>query len=276
MERTTMPSPQEAVAQDGFAFLDVAGSPLRVKRGHSLFHAGDPFTAIYAIRFGSFKTCIIDREGRQQVMGFNMQGDVLGLDGIASGRHDVGAVALEDSEVLALPFAAVERAARDDPGVQHRLGVLLAREIVQDHGAMMILGSLRADERVAAFLLALSRKFQRLGYSPSDFHLRMTRADIGSYLGLKIETVSRTFTTLGNAGLIEVSSKHVRLVDVDGIDRRYKGLRGAADAQPTRARRVLEQAQAATADARSGRQRSVAARGLSLWMRRQRGRASGT
>ena len=189
----------------------------KVKRGESIFAAGDEFKAIYAIRAGFFKTSVVDDEGREQVTGFFMGGELLGLDGIGTGSHNGTATALEDSEVCVMPYALVEETARELPSLQRHLHSVLAREIVRDHGVMMLLGSMRAEERLAAFLTNLSKRFLRRGFSPSEFHLRMTREEIGSYLGLKLETVSRLFSQFQKDGLIDVEQKHVRIKDADGL-----------------------------------------------------------
>lgn len=191
----------------------------RVKRGEALFSAGAGFNAVYAVRSGFFKTCLVDREGREQVSGFFMGGELLGMDGIGAGRYHASAIALEDSEVCVLPYALIEQMAAEIPALQRHLHAVLAREIVRDHGVMLLLGSMRAEERLATFLLNLSRRFVRRGYSSSDFHLRMTREEIGSYLGLKLETVSRLFSQFQKDGLIEVNQKHVRILDIDGLER---------------------------------------------------------
>ena len=189
----------------------------KVKRGESIFAAGDEFKAIYAIRSGFFKTSIVDGEGREQVTGFFMSGELLGLDGIGSGSHNGTATALEDSEVCIMPYALIEQMAREIPSLQRHLHAVLSREIVRDHGVMMLLGSMRAEERLAAFLTNLSKRFMRRGFSPSEFHLRMTREEIGSYLGLKLETVSRLFSQFQKDGLIEVEQKHVRIRDAERL-----------------------------------------------------------
>ena len=190
----------------------------RVKRGEALFNAGDTFGSIYAIRSGFFKTSVIDGEGREQVTGFCMGGELLGLDGLGAGRYNGTASALEDSEVCVMPFSLIEEMARELPSLQRHLHAVLSREIVRDHGVMMLLGSMRAEERLATFLLNLSRRFMRRGYSSSDFHLRMTREEIGSYLGLKLETVSRLFSSFQKDNLIEVQQKHVRILDIAGLE----------------------------------------------------------
>ena len=189
----------------------------KVKRGESIFGAGDEFKSVYAIRSGFFKTSIVDDEGREQVTGFFMGGELLGLDGIGSGEHNGTATALEDSEVCVMPYAMIEEMARELPSLQRHLHSVLAREIVRDHGVMMLLGSMRAEERLAAFLTNLSKRFLRRGFSPSEFHLRMTREEIGSYLGLKLETVSRLFSQFQKDGLIEVEQKHVRIRDAERL-----------------------------------------------------------
>ena len=190
----------------------------RVKRGETLFQAGGEFSAVYAIRSGFFKTNLLDNDGREQVTGFFMGGELLGMDGIAGAYHGT-AVALEDSEVCILPYALIEDLSRDVPALQRRLHAVLAREIARDHGVMMLLGSMRAEERLATFLLNLSRRFRRRGYSATEFHLRMTRDEIGSYLGLKLETVSRLFSSFQKDGLIDVQQKHVRIRDSEGLER---------------------------------------------------------
>jgi len=190
----------------------------RLKRGDSLFEAGDAFNSLYAIRSGFMKTTVLNADGREQVTGFQMSGELLGLDGIGSGRYNGNAVALEDSEACVLPFALIEELGREVPAIQRNLHSVLSREIVRDHGVMMLLGSMSAEERLAAFLINLSRRFTARGYSPSDFFLRMTREEIGSYLGLKLETVSRLFSRFQADKLIEVQQKHVRILDIPGLE----------------------------------------------------------
>jgi CRP/FNR family transcriptional regulator len=197
----------------------------RVKRGDTLFSAGAEFSAVYAIRSGFFKTSVVDGEGREQVTGFHMGGELMGLDGLGSGMYNGSAVALEDSEVCVLPYALIEEMAREVPALQRNLHAVLAREIVRDHGVMMLLGSMRAEERLATFLINLSKRFMRRGYSASDFHLRMTREEIGSYLGLKLETVSRLFSAFQKDGHIDVQQKHVRIVSIAGLQSLLNGSR---------------------------------------------------
>ena len=209
--------PAKLCAEDLARVENIVYARRRLKRGESVFKAGGEFSAVYAIRSGFFKSSVVDGEGREQVTGFHMGGELLGLDGLGSGRYHATAVALEDSEVCVLPYALVEQLAREIPSLQRHLHSVLAREIVRDHGVMMLLGSMRAEERLATFLLNLSKRFLRRGYSASEFHLRMTREELGSYLGLKLETVSRLFSAFQKEGWIDVQQKHVRIVDVAGL-----------------------------------------------------------
>jgi CRP/FNR family transcriptional regulator, anaerobic regulatory protein len=190
-----------------------------VRRGEHLYRAGQKFAALYAVRTGFFKTVVLLEEGRSQVTGFHMAGDVLGTDGIGTGVQSTEAVALEDSEVCVLTFERLEQLTRSLPGLQRSLHRLLSREIVREQGVMALLGGMSADARVAAFLLNLSYRFQARQYSGREFQLRMSREDIGSYLGLKIETVSRTLSRFADEGLVSVNSKLVKLLDLERIHR---------------------------------------------------------
>ena len=196
---------------------ELVGARRKIKRQQHLYRSGDGFEAIYAIRAGSFKTDVILEDGRDQVTGFQMTGEVLGLDGISTERHSCNAIALEDSEVCVIPFSRLEELSRQVESLQHQFHKIMSREIVRDHGVMMLLGSMRAEERLAAFLLNMSQRFTARGFSPSEFHLRMTRDEIGSYLGLKLETVSRAFSRFQEEGLVAVQQKHIRILDIAGL-----------------------------------------------------------
>ena len=185
----------------------------RVKRGEPLFRAGDPFDAVYPIRLGFFKTRVSSDDGREQVTGFPMPGDILGFDAISVGTFQCDAIALEDAEVCVVPFDKLESLTREFNGLQRQLHRVLSREIVRDQGVMMLLGTMRAEQRIATFVLNLSQRFALRGFSPREFILRMTREEIGNYLGLKLETVSRTFSKLQDDGLIAVEQKRLRIED---------------------------------------------------------------
>ena len=189
----------------------------RVKRNENLYRAGSTFESIYAIRSGFFKTYVLLEDGRDQVTGFQMAGELLGLDGISTERHSCNAVALEDSEVCYIPFARLEEVSREIQTLQHHFHKVMSREIVRDHGVMLLLGTMRAEERLATFLLNLSQRFTARGFSPAEFNLRMTREEIGSYLGLKLETVSRSFSRFQDEGFISVQQKHIRILNIPGL-----------------------------------------------------------
>jgi CRP/FNR family transcriptional regulator len=191
----------------------------KIKRGEHLFRAGDPLKSLYAIRTGFIKTYVLHEDGREQVTGFHMAGEIVGMDAISLDAHACDAVALEDTKVCEIPFARFEQLSRELPALQRHFHRLMSREIVRDHGVMLLLGSMRAEERVVALLLHLSQRYLARGYSAAEFTLRMTREEIGSYLGLKLETVSRAFSKLQEDGLIKVQNKTVQLTDVRALKR---------------------------------------------------------
>ena len=194
----------------------------KVKRGDTLYRAGEPFDALYAVRSGFFKSRVTYEDGRDQVTGFSMAGEILGMDGIGQGVHNCDAVALEDSEVCAIRYEQLEDLSREISSLQRHFHKIMSREIVRESSVMMLLGVMRAEERIAAFLLNLSQRLNARGYSPLEFHLRMTREEIGSYLGLKLETVSRAFSKFHKDGLIEVEQKFVRIKSIEGLKQIYE------------------------------------------------------
>ena len=184
-----------------------------VHRGESLFRNGDPFEAVYAVRTGFFKTRVSSEDGRDQVTGFQMAGELLGLDGIGTDHHTCDAIALEDSQVCVIPYGQLEHLSREFTDLQRQFHRIMSREIVRDHGVMLLLGSMRAEERLAAFLLNLTQRLQARGFSPSSLILRMTREEIGTYLGLKLETVSRCFSKFQEDGVLQVRARQIRILD---------------------------------------------------------------
>ncbi|MBO7081657.1 MAG: fumarate/nitrate reduction transcriptional regulator Fnr [Neisseriaceae bacterium] len=184
----------------------------RLLKGQYLFCAGDAFTSLFAIRTGFFKTTIASSDGRDQVTGFYMSGELMGMDGISNNKHTCNAVALEDSEVCEVPFALVEELGMQIPSLRRHFMRLMSTEIVRDQGIMMLLGNMKAEERIATFLMNLSHRLHARGFASNDFVLRMSREEIGSYLGLKLETVSRTFSKFQKSGVIDVQHRHVRLL----------------------------------------------------------------
>jgi CRP/FNR family transcriptional regulator len=196
---------------------DVVSYKRKVPRGGYLHRTGMKFQSLFAVRSGFFKTCVLEEDGRQQVTGFHMTGELLGLDAISTDTHTCDAIALEDSEVCEIPFAKLEEISRTIPSLMRHFHKIMSREIVRDHGVMLLLGSMKAEERLASFLLNLSRRFLMRGYSESEFNLRMTREEIGSYLGLKLETVSRAFSKLQDENIITVDNKHIQINDIDRL-----------------------------------------------------------
>jgi CRP/FNR family transcriptional regulator len=196
---------------------EVVATRRKVARGDNLFRNGDKFNALYAIRTGFFKTRISAEDGRDQVTGFQMAGEIIGLDGIVSDHHTCDAVALEDAEVCVMPFDRIEELSREITSLQRHVHKIMSREIVRENGVMLLLGSMRAEERLAAFLLNLVQRLHARGFSQSELVLRMTREEIGSYLGLKLETVSRTFSKFVEEGIVEVKQRHVRILNPDAL-----------------------------------------------------------
>ncbi len=194
---------------------EVVAARRKVKRGTTLFRTGERFTSLFAIRTGFFKTSVVSEDGKDQVTGFQMAGEIIGLDGIVNDQHTCDAVALEDAEVCVMPFDRVEEISRDVISLQRHVHKIMSREIVREHGVMLLLGSMRAEERLAAFLLNLVQRLNARGFSKTELVLRMTREEIGSYLGLKLETVSRTFSKFVEDGIVEVKQRHIRIVNAD-------------------------------------------------------------
>ena len=192
---------------------DLVAARRKISRGDILYRNGEKFSALYAIRTGFFKTTVAAEDGRDQVTGFQMAGEVIGLDGIVSDHHTCDAVALEDAEVCVMNFDRLEDLSREINALQRHVHKIMSREIVRENGVMLLLGSMRADERLAAFLLNLVQRLHARGFSQSELVLRMTREEIGSYLGLKLETVSRTFSKFVEEGIVEVKQRHVRILN---------------------------------------------------------------
>lgn len=209
--------PQDLGAEGVSCLEEIVQHRRRVKRGEYLYRAGEAFCFIFAIRSGFLKTDVLLEDGRGQVTGFHMIGELLGLDGISSEKYVCNAVALEDSEVCVIEFPLLENVLREERTLQNHFHKVMSREIVRDHGVMLLLGSMRAEERLAAFLLNLSQRFTARGYSSSEFYLRMTREEIGSYLGLKLETVSRVFSRFHEEGLVSVQQKHIGILNIPGL-----------------------------------------------------------
>jgi CRP/FNR family transcriptional regulator, anaerobic regulatory protein len=209
--------PQGLPVEDLSKLEAVVCGARKVRRGEALYRTGDRFDSLFAVRSGSLKTLIVNRDGREQITGLRLAGDSLGLDGIATDVHAFSAVALEDSSICTLPYAALKNLCRESGTMQDRLHRLMGDQFNQEASQMMVLGSLTAEERVAAFLLDVSARNWQRGYSQAEFRLRMSREDMGSYLGITLETVSRILSRFQKRGLIDAQGKLIKIVDIDGL-----------------------------------------------------------
>lgn len=208
----------QGLAPDAVERLEMVICSARpVRRGDSVFREGDTFDNLYAVRSGSLKTVATRQDGREQVTGLHLAGEALGLDGICNENYPRTAVALEDSSVCVIPYGAMKTLCSEATTMQTRIHKLMSEQIVRETSQSMLLGSLNADERVAAFLLDVSTRYLKRGYSQSEFNLRMTREDIGSYLGITLETVSRTLSKFQRRGLLAMQGRIVRILDFDGL-----------------------------------------------------------
>lgn len=189
----------------------------KVARGEYLYRAGDEFTTLFTVRSGSLKTALALPDGSEQVTGFPLSGDLLGAEAIGAGTHRCHAIALEDSRICAFGYAEIEDAGGVRSLPHQRLRMAMSMEIAREHGLIVMLGMMDADERVADFLLNLSRRFALRDLPAAQFQLRMKREEIGSYLGMKVETVSRTFSRFRDAGLILVDYRRIHILDFAGL-----------------------------------------------------------
>jgi CRP/FNR family transcriptional regulator len=203
---------------DTLAMLESAVKKRRVvSRGEHLYRAGDPFTSIYCVRSGSIKTYVNSDDGSEQVTGFHLPGELLGLAGICSEDMPGSAVALETSSVCEIPFERIDILTESLPRLKDELIRLLSQKVLHYQTLTMLLSRKSAEERLAALLLSLSTRFKRRGFSPTEFYLSMSRNDIGNYLGLAVETVSRMFTRFDAEGLLTVQRKYIKLHDLERL-----------------------------------------------------------
>jgi CRP/FNR family transcriptional regulator len=191
---------------------------LPVPRGGTLFRLGDRFESVFALRSGFFKTTrVTSSDRRTHVVGFHMPGELLGLEGIGNGCYTCDALALEESVVCVIPYARLEAMCRQINELQRQFHKIMSREIACNHERILLLTRARAQERLAAFLLNLTRRLQARGASPAALVLRMTRYEIGTHLGLTLETVSRCFSRLEEAGVLQVRQRQIHILDRDAL-----------------------------------------------------------
>ena len=194
-----------------------------VTRGHGLFRQGDRLSALYQVCTGWFKSCLSDSNGRSQVTGFQMSGDVLGLDGIGDGRHAIGVAALEDAVVCVIPYAELDELVHQNHGLRREFHRLLSHEIGREQSMMLLLGTMTAEGRIAAFVLDLATRQHDRGHSSSALMLRMTRDEIGSFLGMQLETVSRSFSRLQSDGVLKIRHRSIQVLDEPALRRIVRG-----------------------------------------------------
>jgi len=197
---------------------DGAGLPVvrrRLAIDQVLCTQGEPFTNLYAVRSGTLKSAVMLVGGREQICSFHTAGDVIALDAVGGGVHETTTTALEDAQLCIIAYAPLLALSANDPELQRRLRRLMSLEITRGQRLLLLLGMATARERLASFLADMSQRFEAQGYSPREFSLRMTRADIGSYLGLTVETVSRTLALFRAQGLLQVDNRRVRIGDAE-------------------------------------------------------------
>jgi len=221
---TALCLPMGLTPEDVERLDDIVKRARPLHRGDFLFRTGDRFRSLYVVKTGSLKTFAPSPEGGEQVLGFHLPGEIIGLDAIDQDAHACSAKVLETSAICEIPFSRLEELTASIPSLQHQMFRLLSKEISQDTDMLLLLGKKNAEERLAAFLVSMSRRLQKRGLSPTDFHLSMSRHEIGNYLGLAVETVSRLFTRFQEDGLLRVDRKHIELLDMDGLDALVNGV----------------------------------------------------
>jgi len=188
--------------------------------GQHLFRAGDKSHALFAVRSGALKSYYITEEGEEHVLGFTLPGELTGMDGLGGGIYSSTSVVLETASICKLPINRLEGLCRELPGLHRQMMNLAAREITSDQRMLMLLGKRSAEQRLASFLLSLSTRYKRRGLSGSEFNLPMSRQDIGNYLGLAIETVSRLFAQFQEKKTLRVNRRQITITDMG----RLKGM----------------------------------------------------
>lgn len=190
----------------------IIGRRRRIMKDEILYRMDDPFNTLYAIRFGHFKTYQVNANGERQITGFQMAGELLGMDAISTERHQCDAMALEDSEVCEIPFRQLEDLFGHIPNLLRHFHRIMSQEITREQNVMLLLGNMRAEQKFAAFLVNLASRYQSRGYSSTSFQLRMSREEIGNYLGLTIESISRLISKFKKGGWLRVSNREVEIL----------------------------------------------------------------
>ena len=187
------------------------------RRGESIFRQGDIFTSIYAVRAGMVKSTVINARGEEQITGFYFPGELIGLNSLHEVFYSGTSIALETVSVCEIPFVKLDELSALLPELRRQLMRQMSQEISDEQNMMLVLAKTSAEEKLGNFLIRLSLRFKRLGFSATQFRLTMSRVDIGNYLGLAVETVSRTLTKLQLRGVIKVKGKEVAILDMEGL-----------------------------------------------------------
>ena len=195
----------------------VVEQPRSLHKNDFLYRDGDKTMAIYAVRSGCIKTMTESANGDEQIVGFHLAGELLGLDGFADSTYTCNAVALETSSVCELPLDQLETLCHKLPGLQKQMRRIMGKEVSKDHKLLLLLGKMTADERLASFLLSLSTRMEERHWNANEFNLMMPRQDIANYLGMAVETVSRLFASFQNEKIIEVDRRHITILDMDRL-----------------------------------------------------------
>lgn len=191
---------------------------LRIAKGQPLFLHGTSLDALFSLRTGSIKSQIVEASGHHQITGFYLPGEIVGLDGMFDGMHSSTSIAMEDSEVCVVKLDDIDEVSRYVPTLQHQVRRLMSKEIARSHQVLLALGSMRSEQRLAALLINLSQRLAALGYSSTDFIMRMGREEIGNYLGLTLETVSRLFSRFARDGVIRVNQREIKILDMAALN----------------------------------------------------------
>ena len=214
----TLCLPMGLTSEDVERLDDIVKRTRPLHRGDYLFRSGERFRSLYVVKTGSVKTYAPSEEGGEQVLGFHLPGEIIGLDAIDKEVHACSAKVLETSAICEIPFQRFEELSASIASLQHQMYRLLSKEIGQDTEMLLLLGKKSAEERLAAFLLSMSKRLRKRGLCPTDFFLSMSRHEIANYLGLAVETVSRLFTRFQDEGLLKVDRKHVELQDLEALE----------------------------------------------------------
>ena len=204
-------------ASTGMQDQDTLFQHVQFKAGQRIHTIGQPFDVLYIVNSGFLKTVMIDVFGNEQILSFPMKGDLFGVDGIHGRRYESEAVALTNCDVILVPFKKLTALGKTYPELEAALYGVMSRELIREQSMVSMLGSLSAEARVARFLVNLSDRFAELGYSGKQFNLRMTRHEIGSYLGLTLETVSRTLSAFNEMGMISVDQRAIDIKDFNAL-----------------------------------------------------------